>query len=212
MARVYLVRHGQSCWNLANRFTGSVNIPLTDKGRAEALEVANKFNNIDFSHVFVSSLIRAQETALLALSTQTKTCELVDKFPAQAGNLALKIDARLNERHYGKLQGMNKDQARQEFGAEQVHSWRRAYSERPPAGESLSDTVDRVRPFYEHELMPILSAEPSAKIIIFAHGNSIRALHKLFLELSPAEIINFELKTGTVLHYSFDGVRFDFQQ
>ena len=212
MAEIYLIRHGQSCWNLANRFTGSINIPLTPKGRAEALEIADRFINIDFSHVFVSDLIRAQETALLALSTQKRTCELVESAPAIYDNLAIKTDARLNERDYGKLQGMNKDQARQEYGLEQVHSWRRAFSERPPAGESLADTVERVRPFYEHNLMPVLNAEPGAKIAIFAHGNSIRALHKLFLGLSSAEIIKFELKTGAVLHYSFDGARFDFHQ
>lgn len=210
MANIYLVRHGQSCWNLQNKFTGSVNIPLNANGRAQARALADTFAKLNLDIVYTSSLIRAQETALLALESYAKTCQFIDdQSKTIQGNLPIIVDSRLNERGYGELQGMNKDDAREKFGVEQVQLWRRAYADVPPAGESLAMTVARVNEFAEQILFEQLNS--GLDIAIFAHGNSIRALHKIFLNVSESEIMQFEVATAELLHYQYIGGRFELQ-
>lgn len=210
MSNLYLVRHGQSLWNLENRFTGKVNIPLSNYGREQATKLSPFFAKINLDMVFVSSLIRAQETALIALAQYSRTCQLVKtEDDILSNNLPLIIDARINERDYGELQGMNKQEIARKFGNEQVKNWRRSYAERPKNGESLADTCQRVDSFLQDVLKPQLKMQKN--IAIFAHGNSIRALHKIILELSDIDIVEFEVQTGDILHYIYSGGKFEFQ-
>lgn len=207
MSKILLVRHGQSFWNLENKFTGSVDIALTDNGRQEAMNVRNVLSDWHINLAYASSLIRAQETAFLALSSQGRACErVINSQYKSTDTLPVIIDSRLDERCYGNLQGMNKDKARSEFGVEQVMNWRRSFAERPPGGESLEDTVVRVRNFVINTL--VKTAEQGLNIAIFAHGNSIRALHMLFLDISEEEIMKFEVETGQILYYCYNKGRF----
>lgn len=205
MSKIFLIRHGQSYWNLENKFTGSIDIGLTDLGRKEALRVAKDLQPLDIQLAFASDLIRAQETAMIALSLQAKACQRTTG-KIEKDTLPIIIDARLNERSYGDLQGMDKNTARQKFGSEQVHKWRRGFAERPPAGESLADTVARVNNFITEQLLSALNQYDN--IAIFAHGNSIRAIHMLFTSTSENDITKFEVATGQLLSYEFVNNKF----
>ncbi|HEY0235889.1 MAG TPA: 2,3-bisphosphoglycerate-dependent phosphoglycerate mutase [Afipia sp.] len=184
-----LVRHGQSEWNLKNLFTGWKDPGLTEKGIAEAHEAGRKLKaeGLSFDIAFTSQLIRAQTTLDLALKELGQTGIPVTK------NLAL------NERDYGDLSGLNKDDARKKWGEEQVHVWRRSYDVPPPGGESLKDTLARTLPYYVQEILPgVLRGQ---RTLVAAHGNSLRALIMVLEKLSPEAIIARELATGAPIIY-----------
>ncbi|MGV2973976.1 2,3-bisphosphoglycerate-dependent phosphoglycerate mutase [Roseibium alexandrii] len=187
-----LVRHGQSEWNLKNLFTGWKDPGLTDQGVAEAHKAGEQLRDLklNFDLAFTSVLSRAQKTLGIIL-------EELD----QIGLETLK-DQALNERDYGDLTGMNKDEAREKFGEEQVHIWRRSYDIPPPGGESLKMTAERVLPYYKAEILPrVLSG---TRTIVAAHGNSLRSLIMELEGLSPEEILKRELGTGTPIIYRLD--------
>jgi 2,3-bisphosphoglycerate-dependent phosphoglycerate mutase len=184
-----LVRHGQSEWNLKNLFTGWKDPDLTEQGIAEAKDAGGrlKAQGLVFDIGFTSVLKRAQHTLDLALA------EL-----GQSG-LPVKKHLALNERDYGDLSGLNKDDARKRWGEEQVRVWRRSYDVAPPAGESLKDTVARVLPYYcQHILPPVLNGQ---RVLVAAHGNSLRALVMVLDRLTPKTIPSMELDTGVPLVY-----------
>jgi 2,3-bisphosphoglycerate-dependent phosphoglycerate mutase len=184
-----LVRHGQSEWNLKNLFTGWADPGLTDKGVAEAIGAGErlKARGLQFDIAFTSVLSRAQRTLTLML----------DKL-GQPSLETIK-DQALNERDYGDLVGLNKDDAREKWGDEQVHIWRRSYDIPPPGGESLKDTAERVLPYFEANILPrVLKGE---KVIVAAHGNSLRALVMSLEKLTPEEILKKEIATGVPLVY-----------
>ncbi|MFY9895630.1 MAG: 2,3-bisphosphoglycerate-dependent phosphoglycerate mutase [Xanthobacteraceae bacterium] len=184
-----LVRHGQSEWNLKNLFTGWRDVGLTDNGVAEARSAGRKLKaqNIRFDVAFTSALVRAQHSLDLMLEEIGQTSIPVFK------------DQALNERDYGDLVGLNKDDARVKWGAEQVHAWRRSYDVAPPGGESLKDTAARVLPYYIQEMLP--RALRGDNVLVSAHGNSLRALVMVLERLSPKEIVAREIATGVPLIY-----------
>ena len=184
-----LVRHGQSDWNLKNLFTGWRDVGLTEKGVAEARAAGKKLKaqGLHFDVAFTSVLSRAQRTLDLVLEEMGETDITVFK------------DQALNERDYGDLSGLNKDDARKKWGEEQVHVWRRSYDVAPPGGESLRDTAARVLPYYIQEILPrVLRGD---NVIVVAHGNSLRALVMVLERLSPTEIVGREIATGVPLIY-----------
>ncbi|VVB57398.1 2,3-bisphosphoglycerate-dependent phosphoglycerate mutase [uncultured archaeon] len=192
MSYLALVRHGQSVWNLQNRFTGWIDVPLSPHGEEEAHAGAQALleEGLIFQQAYTSSLLRAQQTLDILL------CDL-----EQASVPVLK-DAALNERHYGALQGMNKDEMRQKYGPEQVHIWRRSYDVRPPKGECLADTAARAWPFYQQTIVPKLGA--GQNVLVAAHGNSLRAIVMHLDQLSKEDVLKLEIPTGVPHVYEFD--------
>ncbi|WP_305984854.1 2,3-bisphosphoglycerate-dependent phosphoglycerate mutase [Roseibium sp. MMSF_3544] len=187
-----LVRHGQSEWNLKNLFTGWKDPGLTEQGVAEAHRAGQQLRDLQltFDLAFTSDLSRAQKTLDIMLEELGQT------------GLETHMDQALNERDYGDLTGMNKDEARQEFGEEQVHIWRRSYDVPPPGGESLKMTAERVLPYYKSEILPkVLEGK---RTLVSAHGNSLRSLIMELEGLSPEEILKRELGTGTPIIYRLD--------
>ena len=184
-----LVRHGQSEWNLKNLFTGWRDVDLTEQGVKEAREAGRKLKaqGLIFDIAFTSALKRAQRTLDLMLEELGQT-----KIPVICNQA-------LNERDYGDLSGLNKDEARKKWGEEQVHIWRRSYDVAPPGGESLRDTAARVLPYYIQEILPrVMRGE---RVLVAAHGNSLRALVMVLDRLGPDGIINRELQTGIPIVY-----------
>ena len=184
-----LVRHGQSDWTLKNLFTGWKDPDLTPKGVEEAKAAGQRLKamGLSFDTAFTSDLTRAQNTLKLLLAELGQT------------GLETTKDQALNERDYGDLSGLNKDDARKKWGEEQVHLWRRSYDVPPPGGESLKDTVARALPYYNQEILPaVLRGE---RVIVAAHGNSLRALVMVLDRLTPATIPSMELATGVPLVY-----------
>jgi 2,3-bisphosphoglycerate-dependent phosphoglycerate mutase len=184
-----LVRHGQSEWNLKNLFTGWKDVELTDIGVNEARAAGKKLKarNLTFDRAFTSDLKRAQRTLALILEEM-----------GQSG-ISVTRNVALNERDYGDLVGMNKDDARKKWGEEQVLQWRRSYDIPPPGGESLKDTVARALPYYVQEILPaVLRGE---RTIVAAHGNSLRALVMVLERLTPEGILKRELATGVPIVY-----------
>jgi 2,3-bisphosphoglycerate-dependent phosphoglycerate mutase len=190
MSNLVIVRHGQSQWNLENRFTGWVDVDLSPLGEEEAHEAGKKLKGYKFDKAFTSALIRAQKTLEIILSEMG------------VNNLPIEKDKALNERMYGDLQGLNKDETRKQFGDEQVRLWRRSYDVAPPNGESLKDTAARVLPYYEEKIKPELKS--GKNILIVAHGNSLRALVMFLEKLSKEEIVNTEIPTGVPKLYVLD--------
>ena len=191
-----LVRHGQSEWNAKNLFTGWKDPGLTDQGVSEAKNAGKLIleQNIEFDAMYTSMLSRAQKTGDIILGILNHK-----EIPI------IKNEA-LNERHYGSLAGLNKDDARKKWGEEQVHIWRRSFDIPPPDGESLKDTADRVLPYFETEIMPKVISGSS--ILIAAHGNSLRALIMKLDSISSEDIVKLEIPTGAPIQYEFnsDGV------
>ena len=184
-----LVRHGQSDWNLKNLFTGWRDVDLTEKGVAEAREAGRKLKaqGIKFDVAFTSVLKRAQRTLDLMLTELGQTTIPVFK------------DQALNERDYGDLVGLKKDEARKKWGEEQVHIWRRSYDVAPPGGESLRDTAARVLPYYIREILPrVLRGD---RVLVSAHGNSLRALVMVLDKHTPETITKLNLETGIPMIY-----------
>ena len=188
MSRLVLVRHGQSEWNEKNLFTGWRDPDLTQQGAAEARAAgrALKAANMTFDMAFTSKLMRAQKTLALMLEEQGQELPTTE-------------DAALNERDYGDLSGLNKDDAREKWGEEQVHIWRRSFDTPPPGGESLKDTAERVLPYFEAQILPHI--KQGKDILIAAHGNSLRALVMHLEGLSAEEILQVNIGTGEPYHY-----------
>ncbi|MCL1672899.1 phosphoglycerate mutase [Chryseobacterium oranimense] len=190
MAKLFLVRHGQSQWNLENRFTGWKDVDITELGEEEAQRAGQSLKDEQIDRAFTSKLVRAQHTLNIILD--------------ECGNTDIPVimNEALNERSYGDLEGLNKAETAQNFGAEQVHIWRRSFDIAPPGGESLKDTYDRVIPYFESNIKPQL--EQHKNVLIVAHGNSLRALIMYLEHLSPEEILKREIATGEPLTYVFD--------
>ena len=199
-SKLVLVRHGQSEWNAKNLFTGWKDPRLTDLGIQEAIKAGDllETRNLKFDLMFTSDLFRAQETGRLILEQMNQTDIQVIK------------DQSLNERNYGDLAGLNKDEARDKWGEEQVHIWRRSFDVPPPGGESLKNTAERVLPYFEIKIMP--KVKEGLNILIAAHGNSLRALVMELEKISSEEIVKLEIATGDPLTYEYtngDFVRID---
>ena len=190
MATLVLLRHGESQWNLENRFTGWVDVPLSDKGREEARAAGEKLKNYAFDRAFTSVLMRAIDTLKIVL-------EVI----GQEG-IPIEKDQALNERMYGELQGLNKAETAQKYGDQQVKLWRRSYDIKPPGGESLKDTAERVLPYYQRRIQPELLA--GKNILIAAHGNSLRALVMHLDQLTTEQVLELNIPTGAPLLYELD--------
>ena len=190
-----LVRHGQSEWNAKNLFTGWKDPVLTEKGTAEAIKAGKylKSLGLNFDAMYTSALVRAQLTGKIMLDELGQS------------DLETIEDKALNERDYGELTGLNKDEARESFGVDQVQIWRRSYDIPPPGGESLKDTFNRVIPYFENKIQPLMKDK---NVLISAHGNSLRALVKYLDDISETDIIKLEIGTGEPIVYKFTDGKF----
>src|SRR5262245_11493650 len=193
MPDLILLRHGQSQWNLENRFTGWIDVPLSAKGEEEARGAGMKLRGRKIDELFTSVLKRAVDTATLALET------------AGIAGVPTERDQALNERMYGDLQGLNKAEAAKKWGDAQIKQWRRSYDVRPPGGESLADTAARVLPYWESRILPELRR--GKNVLVAAHGNSLRALVMHLDGLTREQVLELEIPTGIPLLYemSLDG-------
>jgi 2,3-bisphosphoglycerate-dependent phosphoglycerate mutase len=214
LATLVLVRHGQSQWNLENRFTGWVDVPLSVKGREEAISAGKKLKDMRFDTMYVSHLMRAIQTLhyiLLELSDERIPIlyheeKRIHAWEHYTGNQDKEIpvyqSVDLAERYYGDLQGLNKAETMKKYGEAQVHLWRRSYDINPPKGESLKDTCERTIPYYKKNIEPELQA--GKNVLIVAHGNSLRSITKYVENISDEEIPNVEIPTGVPIVYTFD--------
>lgn len=218
MAKLILVRHGQSIWNQLNLFTGWVDVPLSSKGIEESLYVGNLIKDIPIDVIFTSTLVRAQMTAFLAMAAHHsgKVPVLIHPADSKFGTLG-KISSsttlektiptyaawELNERMYGDLQGLNKGDTIEKYGLEQVQKWRRSYSIAPPNGESLEMTAERTIPYFEGTIVPEL--KKGKNVLVSAHGNSLRSIIMVLDKLSKEQVVHLELQTGLPIIYDFDG-------
>ena len=189
MPTLALVRHGQSLWNLQNRFTGWVDVPLTERGREEARTAGAALRGIGFDVAYTSALRRAQDTLAIIL--------------AETGlDVPVIRDAALNERDYGDLAGLDKAETAERYGPEQVHTWRRSFDVAPPGGESLRDTAARTLPFFDRAVMGDL--RHGRDVLVVAHGNSNRSIVMRLDDLGPEEVVTVELATGVPVLYDLD--------
>jgi 2,3-bisphosphoglycerate-dependent phosphoglycerate mutase len=217
MSKLILMRHGQSIWNKANLFTGWIDIPLSSKGIEEALEAGEQIKDIPIDVIFVSSLIRAQMSAMLAMSVHKEGKSPVvlhdgeGKLEEWSKNYGDNTDDsiipvirawELNERMYGRLQGLNKAETIEKYGAEQVQLWRRSYDVPPPEGESLEMTAARSIPYFQKTIVPYL--RQGKNVFVAAHGNSLRSIVMVLDGLSKEEVLKLELDTGKPLIYSYN--------
>ena len=193
MSKLILIRHGQSEWNELNLFTGWKNPGLTKKGEKEATDAGKllREKGIIFDIAFTSALKRAQDTLTIILKEIDQT------------SLKIIKDQSLNERDYGDLSGLNKDEARKKWGEDKVHQWRRSFDIPPPGGESLRNTADRVLPYYERNIVPRINE--GLNILITAHGNSLRSLVMHLDNISSEDIVKLEIGTGVPLIYETEG-------
>ena len=226
MALLILMRHGQSMWNAAGLFTGWVDVPLSNQGIEEAIDGGKKIAEYDIDEVHVSTLIRAQMTAMIALAQNNhgKTPVFQYDEPSDESNtsqnearmnewaqirgdagsasiLPVHVSWQLNERMYGDLQGLNKDATREQYGAEQVHIWRRSYDVPPPNGESLELTANRTIPYLENSIIPQLSN--GKNLFVAAHGNSLRSIIMSIESLTKEEVLSLEVPTGVPIIYQY---------
>ncbi len=190
VSKLVLVRHGQSLWNLENRFTGWVDIELSEKGREEAQKAGKEIAGFRFQLAFTSALSRAQQTLDIILKE------------IRQNEIPIFKDQALNERHYGDLQGLNKAETAKKYGDKQVHLWRRSYDVQPPNGESLKDTAARVLPYFRSKIMPEI--QKGKDVLVVAHGNSLRSVIMFLENLSPEQIVSVEIPTGQPWVYEVD--------
>ena len=190
MGKLILVRHGQSHWNLENRFTGWVDVPITPLGTEEAHRAGRELKNVKFDRAFTSELKRAQQTLTIILEEIGQASLPVEK------------DKALNERHYGDLQGLDKAETAKKYGEAQVHIWRRSFDVKPPNGESLKDTADRTLPYFKKAILPAAAA--GQNILVSAHGNSLRAIVMELETMTPEQIMKVNIDTCRPLHYDID--------
>jgi 2,3-bisphosphoglycerate-dependent phosphoglycerate mutase len=189
-SQLFLARHGESTFNRDNRFTGWIDAPLTDKGRDQAQAIARKLNGQSFDIAYTSKLRRAVESLQIVLA-ETRHLDIP----------VIESEA-LNERHYGDLQGLNKEETALRFGDDQVRLWRRSFAISPPNGESLEQTAQRVIPFFQTVIMSDINNGKT--VLVLAHGNSLRAIVKDLDALSEEDIVNVNIATGELRIYSFD--------
>ncbi|XP_071710484.1 2,3-bisphosphoglycerate-dependent phosphoglycerate mutase 1-like isoform X1 [Rutidosis leptorrhynchoides] len=216
-----IVRHGESMWNEKNLFTGCVDVPLTRKGVEEAIEAGKRISAMPFDVVYTSALVRSQMTAMLALTQHC--CQKVpifihnDNEEAEIWNKIYSQDTKnesipvikawqLNERMYGDLQGLNKQETAEVFGKEQVYKWRRSYEVRPPNGESLEMCLQRAVSYFKDNIEPQLMA--GKHVMVVAHANSLRSIIMYLDNLTPQEVINLELSTGVPMLYIYKDGKF----
>lgn len=216
MAKLILMRHGQSAWNKKNLFTGWVDIPLSAEGVEEAIAGGKKISTLPIDLVFTSTLVRSHMTLALALLQHESGKIPVFQHPGQKWSeihsqktleetLPVYMASELNERMYGELQGKNKAEMAAEFGAEQVQIWRRSFDTAPPNGESLAMTAARTLPYFKERIVPELSS--GKNVFVCAHGNSLRSIVMHLDRLSKEEVLKLELATGQSIVYEFDGER-----
>ena len=186
-SKLVLIRHGQSLWNLENRFTGWVDVPLTERGQEEARAAAAQIQDLRFQVAYTSVLKRAEDTLAIVLKSLGQTPPIIR-------------DQALNERHYGDLQGLDKAATAARYGEEQVHIWRRSYDVAPPNGESLADTAKRTLPFFERVILG--DVKQGKNVLVVAHGNSNRSIVMQLDRLSPSEVVRLELATGVPVVYT----------
>ncbi|MFL2971097.1 MAG: 2,3-bisphosphoglycerate-dependent phosphoglycerate mutase [Candidatus Thalassarchaeaceae archaeon] len=191
MTILVLIRHGQSVWNATNRFTGWTDVELSQKGEIEAATAGEQLADVRFDVVHTSALMRAQRTAEIVMSKNRVS-----------GEIPTNQDERLNERHYGDLQGLNKAETAEIHGAEQVRIWRRSFDVPPPGGESLEMTAERTIPYFVEEIMPDLDS--GMNVLVAAHGNSLRSIVMHIEDISPEDITGLEIPTGAPMYYEFD--------
>jgi len=221
MTKLTMVRHGQSVWNQLNIFTGWVDVPLSQKGIQEAFDVGKLIKNFPIDIIFTSTLIRAQMSATLALighssnkvplvmhSEKGKQQEWAEIFSekSRANCIPTYCAWELNERMYGRLQGLNKTETAEKYGAEQVHIWRRSFDVAPPHGESLEMTAARSIPYFKNTIVPFLDA--GKNILIVAHGNSLRSIVMQLDTLTKEEVLHYEIPTGGVIVYDYTKGKF----
>ena len=221
MSKLILMRHGESSWNNRNLFTGWVDVPLTKKGIREAIDGGNLISDIPIDVIFMSTLMRSQLTAMLAMSQHST--EKVPVVMHEEGNkigdwsqiysedtkiqcIPVYIAWELNERMYGELQGLNKAATAEKYGKDQVHIWRRSYDVAPPNGESLELTAARTIPYFEEQVVPHLDS--GKNVFISAHGNSLRSIVMQLDGLSRDEVLKLELGTGVPIVYSYQNGEF----
>jgi 2,3-bisphosphoglycerate-dependent phosphoglycerate mutase len=192
MAFLVLVRHGQSQWNLENRFTGWVDVPLSEKGEAEAHQCAKTLLRlgVEYAVAHTSALLRAEDTLRIIMHDN-------------GWRMPVRKDLALNERMYGDLQGMDKDEAKKRFGEKQVSLWRRSYDAAPPNGESLKDTAGRTWPYFKRRIMPDLLA--GRNVLVVAHGNSLRSIVMHLEKLGEKDVLKLNIDTGVSYLYEMDG-------
>ncbi|EOA34076.1 hypothetical protein CARUB_v10021577mg [Capsella rubella] len=220
-AALILIRHGESLWNEKNLFTGCVDVPLTQKGVGEAIEAGKKISNIPVDLIFTSSLIRAQMTAMLAMtqhrrkkvpiilhneSVKAKTWSHVFSEETRKQSIPVIAAWQLNERMYGELQGLNKKETAERYGTQQVHEWRRSYEIPPPKGESLEMCAERAVAYFEDNIKPELAS--GNNVMIAAHGNSLRSIIMYLDDLTSQEVTTLDLSTGIPLLYIFKEGKF----
>jgi 2,3-bisphosphoglycerate-dependent phosphoglycerate mutase len=218
VAKLILMRHGQSEWNKLNLFTGWVDIPLSVKGTEEAIEGGKRIAHLPIDAIFTSSLIRAQMTAMLAMlhhSSGKVPCvqhpgegkleEWAQIYSKATEDRCIPVYCawELNERMYGTLQGLNKQETMDQFGQDQVQLWRRSFDQAPPEGESLKMTAARTIPYFQEKILPLL--KQGSNIFISAHGNSLRSIVMFLDHLSENQVVKLELATGEPLIYTFYG-------
>jgi len=219
MSQLILLRHGQSLWNASNRFTGWVDVPLSERGRAEATIASCKLRNYRVQVCFTSMLMRALETAVICLTECDEICggkipiikhnaddpqwQGWDQYGGNVNDeLPIIPSAALDERYYGNLQGLNKAETAEKYGEDQVYLWRRSFSERPPGGESLEDTMNRTVPFFKDRILAHI--KQGENVLVSAHGNSLRSILMYLDHLSPEDVPQLELKTGVPIVYEID--------
>ncbi len=218
MAKLILVRHGQSVWNQKDLFTGWVDVPLSQQGIEEALRAGDTIAHIPIDVIFISSLIRSQMTAMLAMSRHKGNKVPVILHPGEgkmdswgkiyseetkAETIPVISAWEINERMYGNLQGLNKQKTREKYGADQVKIWRRSYDVAPPEGECLKDTAARSIPYFKEMILPYLNE--GKNVFVSAHGNSLRSIVMYLDNLSKEEVLALEIATGEPLFYDFEG-------
>ncbi len=219
MAKLILLRHGESVWNKKNVFTGWVDVPLSLNGIDEAVKAGKQFADINFDVVFTSVQVRAIETAMLALaqneggktpvvihdSGKMKDWTVIYSEAMTKEIIPVFQDWHLNERYYGELQGKNKAETAKEYGDEQVHQWRRSYDIPPPGGECLKDTAERTIPFFKNNI--ITQLEKGRNVLVSAHGNSLRSIVMHIDRLSKEEVLKLEIPTGKPILYEMESGR-----
>jgi 2,3-bisphosphoglycerate-dependent phosphoglycerate mutase len=216
MAKLVLVRHGQSLWNKKNVFTGWVDVPLSTVGIEEALKAGETLADVEFDAVYTSVQVRALETAMIAMAqnksektpvvihSDGKMSEWGVIYSEEMNKNVIPVyrDWHLNERYYGELQGMNKAETAKTYGDEQVHIWRRSYDVPPPNGECLQDTAERTIPFFKENILKQL--KEGKNVLVSAHGNSLRSIVMYIENLSKEEVLKLEIPTGVPLLFNYE--------
>ena len=191
MVTLVLIRHGQSLWNAENKFTGWTDIGLSEKGIKEAENAGKILEDVEFDVVHTSALIRAQKTAEIIIENNKKS-----------EGIPVHKDKRLNERHYGSLQGLNKKETAEKYGAEQVHIWRRSFDVPPPDGESLKMNAERTLPYFKENIIGDL--KNGKNVLVAAHGNSLRSIVMFIENISKENVVKLEIQTGVPRTYVFE--------